>query len=310
MIKSPAMKNRYTAPFGYAIEMGKLTIHPSESEIVRQIFASYLAGASLKTIADDLAVHEVEYLPGESAWNKNRIKRILEDARYLGSGEFPALVDEADFHTAQSMKHDRNDRKAIQPENHISQISLPVVCAACGTAMKRTHHTKRKIHDAWECPCGAKVRLADSGLLAGISEILNRLIAEPTLIIEEEHQPDEERQLEIRRQQNEIGRQLEGFEFDRDAVQKDIFTLAVAKYKNLPDHATTYLLRAAFEKSAPLASFSRELLEATAKRILLGSEGIFIMLKNGQTIGKDDNNGSGITENGAHDPGKAGSPAA
>ena len=304
-------KNRCTAPFGYIMEMGRLIIHPREGEIVRAMFADYLAGASLKNIAEDLAERKIEYLPGKSDWNKSRVKRILEDTRYLGERRFPALVDEAIFHAVQSQKQERNDRKIIQPESHISQIAVPVLCAACGTAMTRTHHTKRKITEAWDCPCGMRVWLADSSLLAEIMEILNRLISDPALITEELHEPDEAQQLEIRRLQNETGRQLEGFDFDREAVQRDIFSLAAAKFKSLPDRATTQILRAAFEKSAPLDSFSRELLEATVSQILLGG-GVSIKLKNHQIIGKEDENADDSTagENRDTDPCEAGSPAA
>jgi len=308
-MESP-MKNRCTAPFGYMMEMGRLIVHPLEGETVQAMFADYLAGASLKDIAEDLAGRKVEYLPGESAWNKSRVKRVLEDARYLGDRRFPALVEEAAFQAVQARKQERNDRKVIRPESHVSQITIPVVCAACGTAMTRTHHTKRRIADAWDCPCGVKVFLADSSLLEGITGILNRLIADPALITEPQRQPDEGQQLEVRRRQNEICRQLEGSGFDRDTVQQDIFALAAAKFKNLSDTATTQILRAAFEKSATLGCFSRELLEAAATQVLLGDGRIFLKLKNQQIIGEDDENGSDIAEESDADPGEAGGPAA
>ncbi|MCL2301352.1 MAG: recombinase family protein, partial [Firmicutes bacterium] len=310
--KVETMTNRYTAPFGYTMEMGRMIVHPREGEIVRAMFADYLAGASLKDIAEDLTGRGVEYLPGESGWNKNRVKRILEDTRFLGAGQFPSLVDEATFHAVQARKQDRNDRKVIQPESHISQIAMPVVCAACGTAMTRTHHTKRKITEAWGCPCGTKIWLADSDLLVGIIEILNWLIADPALITEEPHEPDETQQLEIRRLQNEVGRQLEGFDLDREGVQRDIFLLAAAKFKSLPDHATAQILRAAFEKSAPLDTFSRELLEATTSQVLLGNNKVFFKLKNQQIIGKDGENAddSPLGEDSDADSCETGGPAA
>ena len=307
MITSPTTKNRCMAPFGYTMEMGQLKVHPREGEIVQAMFTDYLAGASLKDIAEDLAGRKVEYLTGESGWNKSRVKRILEDARYLGTGQFPTLVDKSVFTAVRTRKQERNDRKTIQPESHISQITIPVVCAACGTAMTRTHHTKRKVAEAWDCLCGVKISLLDSDLLVGLTEILNKLIADPTLIAEEPHELDEAQQLEVRRLQNEIGRQLEGFDFDRDAVQRDIFALAAAKYTGLPDRATTQLLRAAFEKSALLDTFSRELFEATALQVLLGNGGLSLKLKNNQIIWKDDENADGRThgEDRDADPGEA-----
>jgi len=299
-------KNRYTAPFGYTFKKGLLVPHPAENRIVRQIFADYIAGASLQGIADNLAGRKVEYLPGQSAWNKGRVKRVLEDSRYLGDVQFPALVDTVTFSAVQSRKQERNHRKAIQPEGHISQLAVPVACAACGATMSRQHHAKLRVPDAWSCPCGVNIRLADADLLAGITEILKRLVNNPDLVIEEPNQPDETLQLEVRRLQNEINWQMEGFDFDREAVQRDIFSLAAAKFKALPSGpTTTYLLRAAFEKSAPLDSFPRGLLEATVTQVLLGSGGVGVKLKNGQIIGKDDGHGSDTAENRAGDPGEA-----
>ena len=303
---SPATKNRYTAPFGYTIIKGVITVHPAEAPVVRRIFAGYLAGTSLQSIADDLTAKQVEYLPGKSDWNKGRIKRILEDARYLGGGEFPALVDEADFHAVQERKQASNTAKTIQPGQHISQITVPVACADCGTAMTRQHHAKLRVTEAWSCPCGVKIWLADNDLLAGITEILNRLIDDPALVTEPPSQPNEAKQLKVRRLQNEIGRQMEGAGFDRDAVQGDIFALAAAKFNSLPDHTTTHLLRAAFERLAPLDCFSRELLEATASQILLGGSGVYVKLKNGQIIGGNGHGSdSDFTENRADDPAEA-----
>ena len=68
-------------PFGYAVENGRHIPHPSESQIVRRVFADYLGGGSLLRIAQTLTAEKVEFLPGRFDWNKNRVKRILEDER-------------------------------------------------------------------------------------------------------------------------------------------------------------------------------------------------------------------------------------
>jgi len=279
------MKNRYTAPFGYTIIKGVTEIHPDEAAVVRRIFADYLAGASLLRIAEALAADKVEYLPGESAWNKNRVKRILEDTRYTGATGLPPIIDEATQKHAGAAKGERNN----QPERQTPRPACPVVCAACGAKMRRIHDARRKTRESWVCPCGAKVWISDSGLHTALTEILNRLIAQPDLVAEE---PTEEPEtpLNIVAMQNEIGRQLEGFDFDRDKVKGSILELAALKYSRLDDRKnTTKQLRAELTKMAPLSAFSPAVLSRVAGQTLLGKPTIVqIKLKNGQIVGKED----------------------
>ena len=70
------MKNR-KIPFGYEMQRGKIKISKYEAEILHRIFAEYISGRNLKELAEMLAEQNIEYLPGISTWNKNRIKRIL-----------------------------------------------------------------------------------------------------------------------------------------------------------------------------------------------------------------------------------------
>ena len=278
------MKNRYTAPFGYTIIKGVTEIHPDESAVVRRIFADYLAGASLLRIAEALAADKVEYLPGESAWNKNRVKRILEDARYTGATGLPPIVDEATQKHAGAAKGERNNL----PKRQTPRPACPAVCAACGEKMRRIHDARRKTRESWVCPCGAKVWVSDIDLHDALAGILNRLIAQPDLIADEPAE-EQETPLNIVAMQNEIGRQLEGFDFNRDKVKGSILALAALKYSRLDDRKnTTKQLRAELTKMAPLSVFSPEVLGRLAGQILLGEPDVVqIKLKNGQIVGKD-----------------------
>ena len=87
------MKNR-RIPYGYEMKSGSIVICESESVIVKQIFADYIGGENLKSIADSLMNRKIEYLPAETGWNKNRIKRIIEDKRYIGDNIYPNIIQE------------------------------------------------------------------------------------------------------------------------------------------------------------------------------------------------------------------------
>ena len=86
------MKNR-TIPYGYTYAEGRIILHPQESEIVREVCQDYLSGQSMLWIAQGLNNRMIEYMVGVYGWNKARIKRIIEDKRYLGDEKYPAIIN-------------------------------------------------------------------------------------------------------------------------------------------------------------------------------------------------------------------------
>ena len=87
-------------PFGYKMKLGEIVPQPREAETVRSIYLQYLAGASFKQLAERLQTEDVPY-DEDKSWNKNMVARILEDDRYIGEKEFPALIPTEQFHAAQ-----------------------------------------------------------------------------------------------------------------------------------------------------------------------------------------------------------------
>lgn len=53
-------KTRYI-PYGYTMRNGRTVISGEEAEVIREIFNSYLNGASLKAIADELTDRQIPY---------------------------------------------------------------------------------------------------------------------------------------------------------------------------------------------------------------------------------------------------------
>ena len=106
------MKKRNIS-FGYQFENGKIIRHPAESRIVSNIFEDYLQGGSLLQIAKKLNGCGAEYMPGVTGWNKARLKRIVEDVRYLGDETYPPIIDTDTFGKAQKIKAERNTQKDI-----------------------------------------------------------------------------------------------------------------------------------------------------------------------------------------------------
>ena len=283
-----------TTPYGYAVEQGITVPQPAESKIVRRIFKDYLSGASLLKIAQTLTAEKTEFLPGRSDWNKNRVKRILEDTRYLGTDTYPTLVGEDMFRKAQAVKDSNNNQ--MNKSEIPFRLSCPVECS-CGAKMSRRHDSRRKLsQELWTCQdpkCKRIVNINDDMLLTGITELLNRLIADPNLIRTDQAELDTP--VEVRRLQNEVNRQLDGFDFEKDEVKAAIFSLAAEKYRQTNDKKIiTEMLRAEFEQQTPLSHFSPELFRRTVIRILLDDDGDpILVLKNHQNIRKEQSYATG-----------------
>lgn len=93
------MRKRYL-PFGYQIEQGKIAIVSKESNAVRFIFEEYLAGKSLKGIADIMSAKDIPYREGTQKWNQNMVGRILASKIYYGNVKYPPIISETQYNLA------------------------------------------------------------------------------------------------------------------------------------------------------------------------------------------------------------------
>ena len=98
------MKKIRYLPFGYTIRNGHTVIEQQEADIVRNIFKAYIQGASLKEIAEDLTAKKIPYTERTCVWDKARISRILENAKYTGDEEFEMIIDEDIYEEAAAVK--------------------------------------------------------------------------------------------------------------------------------------------------------------------------------------------------------------
>ena len=127
-------KNRYI-PYGYTIRNGKTVVAQEEAMIIREIFHRYISGASLKDIADELTVNGIPYTEKTSVWDKARIARIIENAKYLGTEEYDPIIEEDIYENALACKVARKQNNATEHYEAIKQIVNHVKCEKCGYPM-------------------------------------------------------------------------------------------------------------------------------------------------------------------------------
>ena len=180
------MKKTRFIPYGYTIREGRMVIEHTEAEIIREIFDEYIKGASLKDIAESLTQRKIPYTEKTDVWDKARIARIIDNAKYIGDGEYDPIIDEDTYEGAVSMKAARQ-RNTVQKEcEGIALIRNRVKCAKCGSPMVRRICSKRNIKESWTCQnaeCGYRLRISDGDLLQKINLLMNRIIENTELMI-------------------------------------------------------------------------------------------------------------------------------
>ena len=180
------MKKTRFIPYGYTIREGRTVIEHKEADIIREIFDEYIKGASLKDIAESLTQRKIPYTEKTDVWDKARIARIIDNAKYIGDEEYDPIIDEDTYEGAVSMKVARQ-RNTVQKEcEGIALLRNRVKCAECGNPMVRRICSKRHFKESWTCTnaeCVKRLRISDGDLLMKITLLINRIIDNTELMI-------------------------------------------------------------------------------------------------------------------------------
>ena len=181
------MRNR-SIPFGYCYQNGVLAVHPQESQTVQAVFTAYLSGEPLSRIAAHLTAKLMEYLPGRWQWDKARVKRILDNVKYTGEGDFPPIIKERDFQMAHRKKEDANTKRQPMDED-IKLFKNQVHCHHCGGSMARRMDSRFEKPVIWKCPvCGYFLPLQDEEFKRRVFLLQKKLVETPLLAEKEEEE--------------------------------------------------------------------------------------------------------------------------
>lgn len=285
------MKNR-TVPYGYKYENGIIILHPQESEIVKRICMAYLEGKSLLDIATMLNEQKVEYMPEVIGWNKARLKRIIEDERYLGKEPYPAILDEMTYTAMQRVKESRNTQKDTNRKTDIFQITVPVKCPICGQRMQRRHDSRYKVQQRWICEneeCRTLIKIADSDLLESINNVLAGILPERIQLIDAiESEPS----ISVRLVNNEIARLYDMAEIDKETLRKKLLEGISKRYEDI-DNKPYATRKLQVELMRDQSTDNVQRINKTVSEIILYTDlTVGIILLNGQFIRKEQTHGT------------------
>lgn len=282
------MRNR-TIPFGYQYQNGVLAVHPQESQTVQAVFAAYLGGEPLSKIAAHLTAKLVEYLPGHWQWDKARVKRLLDNAKYTGEDDFPPIIKERDFQLAHQKKESANTNHQLVDED-IKLFKGLTHCHHCGCLMVRRMDARMEHPVTWKCPaCDYFLPLSDEELKHRVFLLQQRLVAKP-LLTEKEEDEIQVTSMEARRLTNEIFRKLDSGVYSEDELVNLALQCAAKNYEAISSaRHITERLTATLLHAGPLSAFDRELFQRTVSEIHLTRKGeILLKLQNGVFIGEGD----------------------
>ena len=244
------MASKRKMVFGYRMELGDIVPSPNEAETVRYIYTRYLAGASFQCLANELNQKALPYHTGKT-WNKNMVARILEDDRYIGEKEFPALIPTEQFHAAQER------RKEMRPE------------------YKQTPAQKelRKL-------CGGTV---PDSVARKVLKILNQMVDDPQIIkIETSGVPTTE---DIRRLQQKLDTLLQTPPVDADTARQKALEVASLKLASVKtEEYESHRLRGVFETHPKMDALDAALLKQSLRKIECHGDTVCLLLKNGQWL--------------------------
>lgn len=278
-------------PYGYSYIDGKINLHPQESVMVTEIFQEYLAGKSLLKIANELNKKKIEYMVGVINWNKARLKRIIEDKRYVGQDDYPNIIQAETYKTAQRLRSLKNTQKSMDRKATIFQINVPVRCPKCHSEMRRRHGNEYTHVEKWICKnnnCHHMIAKKDANLLEEVITLLNEVIAKPEkLQVPIETKCEQSGNLRIL--DNEIARMYDSIDIDKEELQKKLLKYASLRYIELnAEVCRTQRLKDRFKEASPTETFPAELFDKTVKELNLYTDGsIGIVLMNDQEIKRE-----------------------
>ncbi len=271
---SEKMKKNRNIPFGYTMKKGEIIAEPTENQAVKDIFKLYLDGKSMSEIARQMSISQISYNGITFDWNKNMVKRILENEKYLGKDGYPVLIDNETFNHANARK-----KSKATSVNEISEelkiIRSLTYCKECGHRLSRIGGNTQT--DKWDCrniECSRfNYRLTDNMIKDILLHILNAVIANPDLLDTDSEISSYEPGIEVKCQQNEINRIMDNPQIDTEKAKTEVLKLAELKYEcctyDEGPQKTEYLKELLSDREQ-LNTINYDLLKSCVSRILIG----------------------------------------
>lgn len=248
---------------------------------MRWVFEQYVAGFSYAKLTESLEKRGVPYLP-DKPWNKNMVARMLEDRRYEGTEDYPAIVGHELMESVLRLKGGRAAAKKL--DDGAKEIRRLAVCGLCGEKVTRIPHVHGR--ERWNCPAckGISRAVTDAMLTETVTTALKRLIHSPSAVRMPSSATVTDQVAD--RMEQELRQKMTFSDSEESELTKMAFDLAAARYAQLDcvDYETEKIRRK-LDHVADGDDLDIPLLRSITDAILVHPNGnIQLRLKNSQIV--------------------------
>lgn len=270
-------------PYGYRLKDGKDIEEPNEILIIKKMSELYAVGnTTYEKLAD---LFNTKY-KSDKLWTKSKVKRVLEDKRYLGYKGLPPAISQETFDKIMAIKDSRNRNKLILPD--IEAIKEKAKCYECNKPYKR--HTKTKKKSTWYCSsgeCKTDFRIEDHLVKNEIITLINKVIRQPDLLNTDliNSRRDSNKITKIK---NQIDSEIEKSKNSLEEILKVANELVQERYnsiKNSYEFEMTDLIKKKLENKQELKEFDIGIFNEVVKEVLISHTGkIYVKFANDKII--------------------------
>ena len=124
--------------YGYQWQERKITINPDQAEVIKQIFAGFLAGQTRNQLARQFNLTHTTTL------------RILTSNKYAGAEDYPQIISAADFKQVQKKLKKKIVRKSKQRPTPPTKFYRGIIKKYSDDAFKQAEHVYQLIYSEVE----------------------------------------------------------------------------------------------------------------------------------------------------------------
>lgn len=221
------MKKQRALPFGYRIQNGETVIVQPEASAVRSIFRMSEKGSSLEAIATNMQIKGIPYSEANPVWDKHKVRRILENAKYAGAEGYPPILKAETYERIRALYAERTQAWQASSPNPERHIWLRLTCAACGGKVTRTGCTEKDTTHLICKGCNAQHKFNTENFKSTLLTQLKSVMAAPVEITA--YEPTQE----IMRMEHEINRGIDT-PTDTDSTRILILEAALKRFEACP----------------------------------------------------------------------------
>lgn len=98
--------------FGYKRNvLNEITVYKEQAEVVKFIFELYAFEQSLSEISKALEMYNIPSQSNKAVWGRQAINNVLSNEKYIGSDDYPQIINSELWNAVQERKCNNNYSK-------------------------------------------------------------------------------------------------------------------------------------------------------------------------------------------------------